>query len=172
MHCLYSSDQDRGQLHVILRQTNYKYKVIIQLLCRCFIVGTTAHTAACCTTTFWAMLFHSYGMHLYPTEKAHYTRPYAAEVPTGTVLPSNSALQEMKESVLALSLINSAWLHQYPSELVCFSLHRWALCSHSQQQHTHTDKSVHLSPEVRRNCMICKWSYKMISCMNYKYNCI
>lgn len=26
----------------------------------------------------------SYGMHLYPTEKAHYTRPYAAKVPTGT----------------------------------------------------------------------------------------
>lgn len=70
------------------------------------IVGTTAHTAACYTTTFWAMLFCP--MHLYPTEKAHYTRPYAAKVPTGTVLPSNSASQEMKESVLALSLINSA----------------------------------------------------------------
>lgn len=137
--------------------------------------GNSGHHSTYCSLLYNYILGNavlSYGMHLYPTEKAHYTRPYAAKVPTETVLPSNSALQEMKESVLALSLINSAWLHQYPSELVCFSHHRWALCSHSQQQHTHTHKSVHLSPEVRRNCMICKWSYKMISCMNNKYNCI
>jgi len=88
----------------------------------------------------------SYGMHLYPMEQAHYTRPYAAKVPTGAALPSNSALQEMKESLLALSLINSAWLHQYPSELVCFSLHRWALYSHSQQQH----KDRHKCPSISR----------------------
>lgn len=37
----------------------------------------------------------SYEMHLYPMEQADYTRPYAAKVPTGAALPSNSALQEM-----------------------------------------------------------------------------